>query len=106
MGHRKPTVPSRRYTMEFKIEAVRLAESVGCSEASRRVGIPESSLFNWIKLKRGGKLAAANGVVSATPRSAKELEAEVNRLQRELASARLDNDLLKKAAAYFAKESR
>jgi transposase len=63
-------------------------------------------LFNWIKLKRAGKLAAANGVVSATPRSAKELEAEVNRLQRELASARLDNDLLKKAAAYFAKESR
>jgi transposase len=63
-------------------------------------------LFNWIKLKRAGKLAAANGAVAATPRSAKELEAEVNRLQRELASARLDNDLLKKAAAYFAKESR
>jgi transposase len=92
--------------MEFKVEAVRLAESVGCSEASRRVGIPESSLFNWVKLKRSGKFAKIGGPVTATPRSASELEAEVSRLRRELASLKLDNDLLKKAAAYFAKESR
>ena len=105
MGHKKALAPSRRYTMEFKVEAVRLAESVGCSEASRRVGIPESSLFNWMKLKRANKLADT-GTVSATPRSAKELEAEVDRLRRELAAARLDNDLLKKAAAYFARELR
>ena len=38
MGHKKFGVPSRRYTSEFKIEALRLAESVGCSEASRRLG--------------------------------------------------------------------
>ena len=36
MGHQKALAPSRRYTMEFKVESVRLAESVGCSEASRR----------------------------------------------------------------------
>ena len=105
MGHKKVGVPSRRYTSEFKIEAVRLAESVGCSEASRRLGIPESSLFNWIKLERAGKLGLSTGV-SATPRSAKELEAEVDRLRRELASAKVANEILKKAAAYFAKESR
>jgi transposase len=52
MGHKKVGVPSRRYTNEFKVEAVRLAQSVGCSEASRRLGIPESSLFNWVKLER------------------------------------------------------
>ena len=51
MGHKRAGVPRRRYTTEFKIEAVRLAESVGCSETGRRVGIPESSLFNWMKLK-------------------------------------------------------
>jgi transposase len=106
MGQKKSLAPSRRYTMEFKVEAVRLAESVGCSEASRRVGIPESSLFNWLKLKRTNKLVATSHSLTATPRSAKELEAEVDRLRRELASARLDCDLLKKAAAYFAKESR
>ena len=105
MGHKKVGVPSRRYTNEFKVEAVKLGHSVGMSEASRRLGIPDSSLFNWVRLERVGKLGATTGV-TATTRSAKELEAEVNRLQRELASARLDNDLLKKAAAYFAKESR
>jgi transposase len=105
MGHKKVGVPSRRYTNEFKVEAVRLAQSVGCSEASRRLGIPESSLFNWIKLERAGKLGLSIGV-SATPRSAKELEAEVDRLRRELASAKTDNEILKKAAAYFARESR
>jgi transposase len=92
-------------TNEFKIEAVKLGHSVGMSEASRRLGIPDSSLFNWVKLERAGKLGTSTGV-SATPRSAKELEAEVDRLRRELASARVDNDILKKAAAYFAKESR
>jgi transposase len=47
MGHKKVGVPSRRYTNEFKIEAVKLGQSVGVSEASRRLGIPDSSLFNW-----------------------------------------------------------
>ena len=106
MGHRKAGVPSRRYTNEFKIEAVRLGQSVGYTEASRRLGIPESSLFNWVKLERTGKLKGSSTPVSATPRSAKELEAEVDRLRRELASAKVDNEILKKAAAYFAKESR
>jgi transposase len=106
MGHRKAGIPSRRYTTEFKIEAVRLAQGVGCSEASRRLGIPDSSLFNWMRLKRANKLVDTGNAVSAIPRSAKELEAEVDRLRRELTSARLDNDLLKKAAAYFARESR
>jgi transposase len=106
MGHRKAGVPSRRYTNEFKIEAVRLGKSVGSTEASRRLGIPESSLFNWVKLDRAGKLGLSSVGVTATPRSVKELEAENDRLRRELASAKVDNDILKKAAAYFAKESR
>jgi transposase len=105
MGHEKAGVPGRRYTKEFKIEAVRLGQSVGYSEASRRLGMPESSLFNWVKLDRAGKLGTSAGV-SATPRSAKELEAEVDRLRRELAAAKVDTEILKKAAAYFAKESK
>ena len=52
MVRKKSPVPNRQYTMEFKIEAARLAESVGGSEASRRLGIPESSVWNWLRLKR------------------------------------------------------
>ena len=55
MGHKKVGVPSRRYTNEFKIEAVKLGHSVGMSDASRRLGIPDSSLFNWVRLERAGK---------------------------------------------------
>jgi transposase len=62
---------------------------------SRLLGIPESSLFNWVKLERAGKLGASTSV-AATPRSAKELEAKVDRLRRELASAKVDNDISKK----------
>jgi transposase len=94
MGHRKAGVPGRRYTKEFKREAIRLGQSVGYSEASRRLGMSESSLFNWVKLDRAGKLGASAGV-SATPRSAKELEAEVDRLRRELAAAKVDTEILK-----------
>jgi transposase len=81
MGHKKVGVPDRRYTNEFKIEAVRLGKSLGYTEASRRLGMPESSLFNWVKLERAGKLGSPSAI-AATPRSAKELEAEVDRLRR------------------------
>ena len=67
---------------------------------------PASSLSNWVKLDRAGKLGLSKAGITATPRSVKELEAENDRLRRELASAKVDNDILKKAAAYFAKESR
>jgi transposase len=62
-------------------------------------------MSNGVRLERKGKLGLSTSV-SATPRSARELEAEVDRLRRELASAKVDNEILKKAAAYFAKESR
>lgn len=103
---KKGIAPSRQYTDEFKIEAVRLAESIGGNEAAKRLGIPDSSLWNWVRLKRAGKLALAAPGVIPVKRSSNELEAEVNRLRRELANARLDLEIVKKAAAYFAKESR
>lgn len=99
-------VPNRRYTAEFKVEAVRLSESIGGNQAAKRLGIPESSIWNWIRLSRAGKLKAANGTAVPVKRSAMEVEAENARLRRELASTKLDLEIVKKAAAYFAKESR
>ena len=101
----KETAPNRQYTDEFRLEALRLGESVGINEAAKRLGIPSSSLGNWVRLKRQGKLA---GLPRAGPLkgSPAELEAENNRLRRELANAKLDLEIVKKAAAYFAKESR
>jgi transposase len=106
MGRKKSSVPNRQYTLEFKTEAVRLAESVGASETARRLDIPESSIWNWIKLKRKGKLEGSPANPGVTRRPMNEVEAELSRLRRENASLKQDNDLLKKAAAYFAKESK
>lgn len=105
MGKRT-SVPNRRYSNEFKLEAVRLAESIGGSQAAKRLGIPDSSLWNWMRLSRAGKLAAAQPGAVPVTRSGPQLEAENARLRRELANTRLDLEIVKKAAAYFAKASR
>lgn len=105
MGKRT-SVPNRQYTDEFKLEAVRLAESIGGNQAAKRLDIPDSSLWNWIRLSRNGKLKAGSGAAVPVKRSVTELEAENSRLRRELANAKVDLDIVKKAAAYFAKESR
>ena len=103
---KKDLVLNRQYSAEFKIEAVRLSESIGGSQAAKRLGIPDSSLWNWIRLSRAGMLKAADGSAVPLKRSLTELEAENRRLRRELASTKLDLEIVKKAAAYFAKESR
>ena len=103
---KKELVGNRQYNAEFKVEAVRLGESIGGNPAAKRLSIPESSLGNWMRLSRAGKLKAANGAAVALKRSVSEVEAENVRLRRELASTKLDLEIVKKAAAYFAKESR
>jgi transposase len=106
MGKRKVDSPKRQYTDEFKVEAVRLGEAVGVLEASRRLGIPDTSIWNWIRLKRDGKAVVAGMSGGSAKRSTADLEAENQRLRQELASTKADLEIVKKAAAYFAKESR
>jgi transposase len=105
MGRRE-SIANRQYTEEFKVEAVKLGQSIGGNQAAKRLGIPDSSLWNWIRLSRAGKLKAVDGAAVPVKRPMTELEAENSRLRRELASAKLDLEIVKKAAAYFAKESR
>lgn len=107
---REGRLPKRQYTEEFKVEAVRLASSVGGHEAARRLGIPVATLGNWSRRRRSA-LIAADGVAALpteTPvrRPISELEAENSRLRRELAEAKLDVEILRKATAYFARGSR
>jgi transposase len=102
------TVPKRQYTGEFKVEAVRLADSVGAHEAARRLGIPIATLSNWSRRRRKapGQESIASAPNGPVRRSPTDLEAENSRLRKELASARLDVEILRKATAYFAKGSR
>ena len=103
---KKGSVLNRQYIEEFKYEAMRLIESIGGNQAAKRPGIPDSSLWSWIRLSFSGKLKAGELPGRSVKRSATELEAEYSRLRRELASAKQDLEIAKKAVAYFAKESR
>jgi transposase-like protein len=98
---RKDDVKHRaRYTLEFKLEAVRLVK--GGQEASvtaRVLGIPKQSLSNWVRLAERGELQG----VGDRPVSAEQME--MARLRAELARVKMERDILKKATAYFAKES-
>ena len=71
---KKDVVLNRQYTDEFKVEAVRLSESIGGSQAAKRFGIPDSSLWNWIRLSRAGKHKATGDAAVAVKRSVTEVE--------------------------------
>jgi transposase len=108
---RDSNVLKRQYTDEFKAEAVRLGQSVGQHEAARRLGVPAATLGNWYRRGKkalpqiqGETAALAAGLPARRPVG--ELEAENSRLRRELADAKLDVEILRKATAYFAKGSR
>lgn len=89
----------RKYTTEFKLEAVRLAECEGVSAAqvARDLGIRDSVLYKWMKL-----FGTKSDGTQVTPGEHEELI----RLRRENRVLREERDILKKATAFFAKESK
>ena len=97
-------LPKGMYAPEFRAEAVKLVETGGLSidAAAKRLSVPKSSLANWVRASREGQLAK----VGQGQRVPTETEVELARLRKELAEVKLERDLLKKCAAYFAKESR
>lgn len=96
-------IPQGRYTREFRQEAVKLVMEDGLSwaEAARRLSLPSSTLGNWVKAARDGKL----GDVGKNYRPLTDLEMELARVKKENATLKMENEILKKAAAYFARES-
>ena len=93
----------KTYTPEFRAEAVKvvLAQGLSLEAAAQRLAVPKGTLANWVAAaKRSGGPAAAPG-----SRSVSELEAEVAKLRKELAVERMEKEVLKKATAYFARES-
>jgi transposase len=90
-----------RYTLEFKREAIRLVQGgQTVSSAAKTLGLSDQTLHNWLKAEAAGRLREVAGkAISAE-------QMEIARLKAELAKARMERDILKKAAVYFARESR
>lgn len=93
----------RSYTAEFKREAVRLASKPGISrrEAAKQLGIHPNVLVGWMEKFEKGAWSEKPG-----DELKNEQQKELERLRREVASLKADLDVLKKAAVYFAKESK
>jgi transposase len=91
----------RVFTDDFKAQAVSLSETLGRTGAARKLGISVKSLENWVAAAR------KTPVSRASPRRAvSEMEAELSRLRAENELLKMERDILKKATAFFAKESR
>jgi transposase len=88
------------YTSEFKESTVKLAieSKQPISQTARELGVKANTLYTWIS-----KYSQPKG---SAPRSDEHIYDEVKRLKKELSKTIEERDLLKKAAAYFAKESR
>lgn len=86
----------RHYTEEIKTEAARLAQSVGQHEAARRLGVPVATLGKRTRQQRTLEATFVDNAMPATPvkRPASEMEAEITRLRKELASVKLDIEIL------------
>ena len=99
-GVHKPKRKRRSFTKEFKAETVRLVRAGRTvAEVARDLDLTESALRNWV---HQGEVDAGRGEPGELTTAERE---ELHRLRREVKSLRLDREILKKAAAFFAKEN-
>ena len=89
-----------RFTEEFKAEAIKQVTERGHKvvDVAQRLGVSDKSLYLWIRQSSGKQTTSVNDSVVA-------LKAEMVRLKAELKRTTEERDILKKAAAYFARES-
>jgi len=90
----------RKYSKEFKLQAAKLVVEQGfsCDSSAQKLGTTGWSVRNWIqKFQQTGELLSKDD-------SQPKID-EIRRLRKELSQLKMENEILKKAAAYFAKES-
>ena len=92
----------RRFSREFKLEAIRLAREPGATAAqiARDLGLHENVLRSWIRRYESDPAHAFPGGGQMKPE-----QAEIAALKREVRKLKAERDILKKATAFFAKES-
>jgi len=96
-------IPQGRYTREFRQETVKLVveDKIACSEVAKRLSLAPSTLAYWVKAYKEGKL----GDIGKAQKPLTDVEMELARTKKELVEVKMERDILKKAAAYFARES-
>lgn len=92
----------RQFSREFKVEAVKLVKERGVTvpQAARDLDVHENVLRKWVRELTTDPQQAFPGQGVMKPE-----QAEIERLRKEVAKLKMERDILKKAAAYFAKDS-
>ncbi len=92
----------KNYTNEFKADAIKLVTEHGYNraEVGRRLGVNPNNVSRWVREYRQEKDEIAEGGVSR-----RELNEENRRLRKENKNLQMEREILKKATAFFAKES-
>ena len=91
-----------KYTQEYKLEAVRQVKAGHSIAVTAKVlGIPKASLSNWVRLSAQGVLSCAG----EKPAAVTAEQMELARLRAEVGRLRMERDIAKKAAAYFAQDT-
>lgn len=92
-----------KYTNEFKFDAVKLVVEDGLSQAevARRLGVTANSIGDWVKSYRKDKEHAFPGKGHQTPE-----QEEIRRLKKENRELKMEREILKKATAFFVRETK
>ncbi len=93
----KPKQPRKKFSSEFKDQVLLRAEKDGVAQVAKDLGIHESMIYSWRSKKKLGGTSLENQKVQ---------QMEMARLRRENERLTMECDFLKKAAAYFAKDSK
>jgi len=97
-------VNQRSYDMDYKIQAVKLVESLGsCKKAAYELGISNNTLYGWVKAAKAGRLNIGEG--AHTPESAMSLNEEVIKLRNQVRTLNAENARLKKENAFLEEAS-
>ena len=93
----------RKFSREFKLEAVKLVRDRGVTsaQASRDLGVHANVLRKWVRELVADPAQAFPGHGQVKPE-----QLEIDRLRKEVAKLKAERDILKKAAAFFAREAR
>jgi transposase len=96
-------IPQENYTRESRQEAVEhvVEDKICCHEAARRLSLTPSALTYWVKAFKSGN----PGEIGKAQKPLTEVEMELAWPKKELAEIKIERDILKKAAAYFDRES-
>lgn len=92
-----------KYTDEFKFDAVKLVVEEGLSQAevARRLGITPNSMSDWVRSYKKDNIHAFPGKGRQTPE-----QEEIRRLNKEIRELRMEREILKKATAFFVRETK